>query len=109
MRLHAGNTVSLTDGKGMLAQGLITTANPKGCEVEILQRSLEEPARKYSLHIAIAPTKNIDRFEWFLEKATEIGIDAITPLLCQHSERKIINMERLQKLVASAAKQSLKT
>ena len=109
MRLHAGSTIDITDGKGTLANGIISAANPKTCVVEILQRKQEHLPRNYALHIAIAPTKNIDRLEWFLEKATEIGIDTITPLLCQRSERKIINEDRLTKMVVAAAKQSLKT
>ena len=109
MRLNVGSTISITDGKGMQVTGIISAANAKTCVIEVLQRKQENSPRNYNLHIAIAPTKNIDRFEWFLEKATEIGIDAVTPLLCKHSERKIINDERLNKLVVAAAKQSLKT
>ena len=109
MRLHAGSTIDITDGKGTLANGIISAENPKTCVVEILQRQLFDSPRNYSLHIAIAPTKNIDRLEWFLEKATEIGIDTITPIICKRSERKIINEERLGKMVIAAAKQSVKT
>ena len=109
MRLHAGSTIDITDGKGMLANGIISAANPKTCVVEILNKNQEKSPRNYSLHIAIAPTKNIDRLEWFLEKATEIGIDTITPIICKRSERKIINEERLGKMVIAAAKQSVKT
>lgn len=65
--------------------------------------------RPFRLHLAVAPTKNIARFEWFLEKATEIGVDEITPLICEHSERVQIRIDRLQKIILSAAKQSLKT
>ena len=68
-----------------------------------------QPQSPYSLHIAIAPTKNNDRFEWFLEKATEIGIDEVTPIICEHSERKMIKNERMEKIILSAAKQSLKS
>ena len=109
VRLHTGSAVSLTNGKGLLAHGIISKADSKGCIVEIISSKQEGTRRNYDLHIAIAPTKNIDRFEWFLEKATEIGIDTITPLICRKSERKIINSERLNKLIVSAAKQSLKT
>ena len=109
VRLHTGGAVSLTDGKGLLAHGIISKADPKGCIIEISSSKQEGTHRNYSLHIAIAPTRNIDRFEWFLEKATEIGIDLVTPLLCRKSERKIVNPERLNKMIVSAAKQSLKT
>jgi 16S rRNA (uracil1498-N3)-methyltransferase len=77
--------------------------------VQIINHIKDYEKLYFSPHIAIAPTKNIERLEWFLEKATEIGIKEITPVLCEHSERKIINMERLEKIIVSAMKQSLKT
>lgn len=107
MRLHTGTTIDLTDGKGMFANGVISSSNPKACVIVVMNRNQQVFPRKYKLHIAIAPTKNIDRLEWFLEKATEIGIDAITPIKCNRSERKIINEDRLRKLITSAAKQSM--
>ncbi len=108
LRLTVGDEITLIDGKGGLFKTRITNPEPKRCTVEVYESNLEFEKRNHYLHIAIAPTKNIERFEWFLEKATEIGIDEITPLLCEHSERKVVNNERLEKIVVSAAKQSIK-
>ena len=108
LRLKSGDEIVLVDGRGGWYRAEITNPHPKRCEFEIKETILEYGKRNYKLHIAIAPTKNIERFEWFLEKATEIGIDEITPLLCQFSERKIIKPERLEKIIVSASKQSLK-
>ena len=109
LRLRKDDTVFLTNGKGTLYKSIIIDDDQKHCSVKIIETSHNYNKRNYYLHIAIAPTKNIDRFEWFLEKATEIGIDEITPLICKHSERKTINAERLNKIISSAMKQSLKT
>lgn len=108
LRLQEGNNLFLTDGKGSFCEAVIKNANPKACVIEIIKRNQEYGKRKFSLSIAIAPTKNIERFEWFLEKATEIGIDEIIPLLCRYSERKEIKPERLEKVIVSAMKQSQK-
>jgi 16S rRNA (uracil1498-N3)-methyltransferase len=108
LRLQNGNLVEIIDGAGGFYKAQITDANPKKCRLIIVESQKEFGKRNFHLHVAIAPTKNIDRFEWFLEKATEIGIDEITPLLSSHSERKIINPERLEKILVSAMKQSLK-
>lgn len=108
LRLNFGSQVHIIDGNGGFYIAEITDANPKKCKFQILQTIKEFGKKDFKLHIAIAPTKNIDRFEWFLEKATEIGIDEITPLLTKHSERKIIKPERLEKILVSAIKQSLK-
>ncbi len=108
LRLRTGESITMVDGKGAMAKAVITGNNLKACEVQIVERHENFESRPYYLHIAMAPTKNMDRFEWFIEKATEIGIDEITPLLCKHSERREIKMERLQKLIVSASKQSLK-
>jgi 16S rRNA (uracil1498-N3)-methyltransferase len=108
LRLGTNDTIQLIDGKGGFYNAKITEPNPKRCTVEITKTQKEFGKRNHYLHIAIAPTKNIDRFEWFLEKATEIGIDEITPILCEHSERKAIKPERLEKIIISAVKQSLK-
>lgn len=108
LRLNQGDNITLVDGKGGLYQTRITDTNPKKCRVEVYQSYQNYQKRSFSLHVAIAPTKNIERFEWFLEKATEIGVDEITPLLCEHSERKVINAERLNKIIISAMKQSVK-
>jgi 16S rRNA (uracil1498-N3)-methyltransferase len=103
-----GDEIILVDGKGNLYKTRIVKPEAKRCEVEIFDTIHEFEKRNFYLHIAIAPTKNIERFEWFLEKATEIGIDEITPILCEHSERKVINHERLEKIIVSAMKQSVK-
>jgi 16S rRNA (uracil1498-N3)-methyltransferase len=108
LRLQKGSIVHIVDGKGGFFEAEISDPNPKKCRIAIVKSTSEFGKKDFHLHIAIAPTKNIDRFEWFLEKATEIGIDEITPLLTSHSERKIINSERLEKILVSAMKQSLK-
>ncbi|TAH40642.1 MAG: 16S rRNA (uracil(1498)-N(3))-methyltransferase [Bacteroidetes bacterium] len=108
LRHQEGDTVMITDGKGTLYTTQITDANSKKCLLKIIKEERKADQKKYALHIAIAPTKNADRMEWFLEKATEIGIDEITPIVCQHSERRVIKEERLTKVLVSAMKQSLK-
>lgn len=108
LRLAEGDIVQVVDGKGGFYEAKIEQANPKKCVLKILSSKEKFGKRDFGLHIAIAPTKNIDRMEWFLEKATEIGIDEITPILCEHSERKAIKPERLEKKMISAMKQSLK-
>lgn len=108
LRLKPGDKVSMVDGKGGFFEGVISLPDYKACAVEILKSEFEHGKRNYHLHIAIAPTKNIDRFEWFLEKATEIGIDDISPIICQRSERKVLREDRLEKVISSAMKQSLK-
>ncbi len=108
LRLAEGGTVYLTDGRGNLYECLIQLADPKKCVVNVVSVQTEYLKRKNYLHIGIAPTKSMDRFEWFLEKATEIGIDEITPVFCAHSERIRIKTQRLEKILAAAMKQSLK-
>ena len=108
LRLQAGNEIEIVDGVGGFYKAVITNPHPKHCTFEIKETILNYGKRDYKLHIAIAPTKNIERFEWFLEKCVEIGIDEVTPLLCRFSERKIIKPERLEKIIVSAAKQSIK-
>jgi 16S rRNA (uracil1498-N3)-methyltransferase len=107
LRLVAGDVVHLIDGRGGLYEAQITEANKKHVQLTVIQHQQEYGKRNHHLHIAIAPTKNIDRLEWFLEKATEIGIDEITPIICDRSERKIVKEERLEKVITSAVKQSL--
>ena len=108
MRMNCGDIIHLSDGRGCLYEARIIDANPQACCVEI--ESVEEnyEQRGYHLTIALAPTKNIDRTEWFLEKATEIGLDRYIPLECKHSERKTINLDRCNRVVVSALKQSIK-
>ncbi|MCG2419110.1 16S rRNA (uracil(1498)-N(3))-methyltransferase [Aequorivita sp. F47161] len=107
LRMKAGDTFKITNGTGLFFNAEITSANPKGCLVKILSEE-KQPPLPYELHLAVAPTKLNDRYEWFLEKATEIGITEITPIICDHSERKVIKPERYQKILQSAMKQSLK-
>lgn len=108
LRLEAGDEVCMIDGVGGLYFGIIDEPDQKKCVIRVIEKIEQYNRRNYNLHIAIAPTKNIERLEWFLEKVTEIGIDEITPLLCQRSERKAIKTDRLEKIVLSAMKQSIK-
>jgi 16S rRNA (uracil1498-N3)-methyltransferase len=108
LRSKHGDHLFLTDGMGTLAEAVIEDPSPKRCLVRIVSAWKEGTGRDFHLHIAIAPTKNSDRFEWFLEKSTEIGIDEVTPLICEHSERTRLNIERLRKVMIAAMKQSLK-
>ena len=108
LRKKAGDTLHLTNGKGTIFKAEITNAKPKACELSIVEVTEEFQKRPYRLHMAVAPTKSIDRFEWFLEKATEIGVDTITPLLCENSERKIVKQDRIERVVVAAMKQSIK-
>ena len=108
LRLQAGDRVELIDGKGGYYKAEIIFPHHKRCEIQILEKQTEFQKRPHHLHIAIAPTKNIERLEWFAEKATEIGIDEITPVICRFSERKIIKHDRLEKILISAMKQSMK-
>jgi len=95
----------VTNGLGILFKTEITLASDSKCTVKIVFIEKTEPS-KYYLHLAVAPTKMNDRYEWFLEKATEIGVSEITPIICEHSERKIIKTERFDKIIQSAMKQS---
>jgi len=106
LRLEAGDVVQVANGCGWIFQGIILISNPKGCSVKIHSKNFFAKNRS-DIHLAVAPTKNISRFEWFLEKATEIGIDEITPLICRHSERQNLRIDRLNKVITSAVKQSL--
>ena len=108
LRKREGDPIVFVDGHGGFYRGVIVETGKKTCKIEIKERQLDFQRRGFKLHIGIAPTKNITRFEWFLEKATEIGIDEITPLYCQHSERKHIRTDRLNKILISAMKQSIK-
>lgn len=108
LRLGVGDRVHLVDGRGGFYDAEIGDANPKRVVLRILAVQEKYQQRKHRLHIAIAPTKNMERLEWFLEKATEIGIDEITPLICDRSERREVKTERLEKVAVAAMKQSLK-
>lgn len=108
LRLEKGDEITLVDGRGGFFTVEIADPNPKRCSVNVIKSELNFGLRNFQVHVAIAPTKNIERIEWFLEKATEIGINRVTPLLCRYSERKEIKTDRLEKVMVSAMKQSLK-
>ncbi len=108
LRKRPGDEIHFIDGLGTLYRAQIVEAGKKDCLLHILERQTDHQARSFHLQLAVAPTKQIDRFEWLLEKATEIGVDEIIPLLCQRSERRRIREDRLEKVILSAAKQSLK-
>ena len=108
LRLQAGDQVQLIDGKGNFYTAAIIDPHPKRTQLNIISVQQDFHNRNHYLHIAIAPTKNIERLEWFLEKATEIGIDEISLIICQRSERKEARKERLDKIITSAVKQSIK-
>ena len=101
-----GDHVQLLNGKGSSFEAVIKIADSKACMLEIVKEDKSPNYRSYHLTIAIAPTKQMDRLEWFTEKAAEIGIDRIVPVICMHSERKEIKTERLEKVLISAMKQS---
>lgn len=107
LRYTRGDEILLTDGRGTTYKARITNPHPKHCEFEVISSQHQQPHHAFYLHIAIAPTKNIERLEWMVEKCTEIGVDEITPLLCRFSERKQLRTDRLEKIILSAAKQSL--
>ncbi len=107
LRLRLHEHVQLMDGKGGFYEAEITDASASACRLNILKPIHYNHSRSFKLHIAIAPTKNTDRFEWFVEKSVEIGIDTITPLLCQRSERRVLKTERLNKLIVSTMKQAI--
>ncbi len=108
LRLRCGDTLHLTDGRGNLYVCRITDDHPKHCRVEVVSTETQSEPFGYRLRMAVAPTKNADRYEWFLEKATEIGCTEFVPLESRHSERRTLNPERCAKVVAAAMKQSLK-
>lgn len=108
LRLGVGDEVMLTDGKGCFYKAVISAASGKRCQVKVTETIEQEPLWNGHLHLAMAPTKNMDRIEWLAEKATEIGFDELSFLNCRYSERKVIKTERVEKIVVSAVKQSLK-
>jgi len=107
LRKQLGDTIHLTDGKGAFYTARIEKADHRQCSFEIIEKTIESE-KNFHIHIAIAPTKNLDRMEWFVEKAVELGVDEISFVRCQNSERKGIKLERLQRKAISAMKQSLK-
>lgn len=108
LRRNAGDKLQLTDGLGFFYEAEISEVGKRHALARIISKTEAPPERFARLHIAIAPTKQMERFEWFLEKAVEIGVDEITPLLCQRSERDTLRLDRVEKILISAMKQSLR-
>jgi 16S rRNA (uracil1498-N3)-methyltransferase len=108
LRMKKGTDVRLIDGKGSLYHGIISNPDAKGCLIAITGKETDFEKRNYSVHIAISPLKNPERFEWFIEKSVEIGVDEITPLICRNTEKPGIKIERANNIIVSAMKQSLK-
>ncbi len=109
LRLRKGGKISFTDGAGNMYEGMITSDDFRKMEASIISVTRGYGKREYSLHMAVSPLKNHDRFEWFIEKAVEMGIDEITPLICDRTEKQTVKSERLRKLIVSAMKQSVKS
>ena len=108
LRHRSGDEISVIDGCGTLYRCRITSDNPKAVEAAVLSSEENWGGHDYKLHLAVCPTKNNDRYEWFAEKACEVGVDSISPVIGEHSERRIFKTARLEKILISAAKQSLK-
>lgn len=108
LRLKPGDALGVTNGKGAIGMAEIFSLSGKHCLIKLLDAHVQKP-KPYSVHLAVAPTKNIARYEWFIEKATEIGIDSITPVWCEHAERAHLRVDRLKKVAIAAMKQSLKS
>ncbi|MCW3077154.1 MAG: Ribosomal small subunit methyltransferase [Bacteroidetes bacterium] len=107
LRKKSGDKIDVIDGKGSFYQGILNLVSEKKCVANILSGPVAQKKRSYYLHLAIAPTKQMDRIEWMIEKAVEIGIDEISFIQCKNSERIVIKHERISKIVESAVKQSL--
>jgi len=108
LRMSLGAEVKLIDGNGNLYEGIICNPDQNKCTIDITSKIKDFEKRNYRLHIAISPLKNPERFEWFVEKSVEIGIDEITPLICKNTEKRVIKAERINNIIVSAMKQSLK-
>ncbi len=108
LRMAEGDTIEVVDGNGTLYTCRITMAHPKRCAVEVLGKEYQPPHWGHRIVLGIAPTKNLDRIEWLVEKCVEMGVDRIIPLRCHNSERTVLKTERLRKIMVSAMKQSLK-
>lgn len=109
LRMKAGTRLQIIDGKGNLYEAVIINPDPRKCSLAITGVARDFEKRNYRLHIAISPLKNYERFEWFIEKSVEIGVDEITPLICCNTEKPKVKSERVNNLIISAMKQSLKT
>ncbi len=107
LRKKEGDLLKITNGKGGLFEVEITIASPNKCKAQLVKSDTYD-APQLQIHLAVAPTKMNERYEWFLEKATEIGVTSVTPIFCEHSERKVVKVERMKRIVESAAKQSLR-
>ena len=108
LRHRSGDEISVIDGQGTLYRCRITTDSHKGVEAMVLESTPDWGGHPYRLHLAVCPTKNNDRYEWFAEKACEMGFDELSPVIGDHSERRILKTQRVEKILVSAAKQSLK-
>ena len=108
LRHRAGDRINIIDGHGTMYECTLVADSPKGAEARIEQAHQNWGGHPYDLTMAVCPTKNIDRYEWFAEKATEFGVDRIVPVIGEHSERKILKQERMNRILLSATKQSLK-
>ncbi len=108
LRMREGDTIEVVDGNGTLYTCRITMAHPKRCAVEVTERMQQPPHWGHRIVLGVAPTKNLDRIEWLVEKCVEMGVDRIIPLRCHNSERTVLKTERLKKIMVSAMKQSLK-
>lgn len=108
LRHRAGDEISVIDGCGTLYRCRIITDSPKGVEASVMSSEENWGGHPYRLHLAVCPTKSNDRYEWFVEKACEIGFDELSPVIGEHSERKVLKTARVEKVLISAAKQSLK-
>jgi 16S rRNA (uracil1498-N3)-methyltransferase len=109
LRMATGSRVRLIDGRGNLYESVITSPDPRRCSLSITGVTRNFETRDYRLHVAISPLKNYERFEWFIEKSVEIGLDEITPLICDNTEKPGIKRDRIHSLIISAMKQSLKS
>ena len=108
LRHRAGDEITVVDGEGTMMRCRLSDDSPKGASAEILERNEGWGGHPYSLTMAVCPTKNNDRFEWFVEKATEVGVDAVVPVIGDRSERRVFKTERSRKIALAAMKQSLK-
>lgn len=108
LRKRKGDIVHITNGRGFMFKARILSADARKCQAQVVNGERTVPKR-HKLHLAVAPTKMNERYEWFLEKATEIGVDEVTPIICDRSERKTVKLDRMKRIVQSAMKQSLQT
>jgi 16S rRNA (uracil1498-N3)-methyltransferase len=108
LRMTSGTPVRLIDGNGNLYEGFVSHPDPKKCVITVTEIKTDYEKRDYRLHIAISPLKNPERFEWFIEKSVEIGVDEITPIICKNTEKHTVRQDRINNIIISAMKQSIK-